>query len=680
MQHAVGGGCRGRLCGIAPQVVEGLDEIAAVGDAPLLADPSAANQFQREFQDFEIALVGYIQLPGQRRVPFAEVERQTPGEEIFEVGVYEKREPAPFVVDALFDDVQSDQAVDELLHPVGPLVARVAGDLDDEILAQDPLPFGRDPPGHLLQQVEGVEIDRFVHQLLPAPDAQRRPHEHLQQFAPVADRWNLVFRAAEQQGGDHHKVERRAQQLLDSGPDYLQPEFVDPLLRESQLAEVEQNLVERNLAEVVNPAPLDPPESLAAGCKFVNASRDVEAALVVFGDERSERGDEEFGAGDLQFVQPVDEERDAALCEQLLGMGEHHALPVLGRRDSETRVEGRPQGVVHRLAFGDRVEIDTQGQDRTVAVVPQVRILADQADQHRGLACARVAQNQADAVSGVYQVVHRHAALFAVRKVAAFVRPAAVVRVGQPLPGILPALEFQRQQVQRLLVVDPADEAHLLFQFAVLFAEQLLEVTVLELFEVEVVGRRCRCGFLRGKLGPVFVEIPPVIAGMVVEQQQQSGQRQQEQPVISIVQIAPGHQDVAFFRVGVARGVRDSVPVAAQRVEKTFIPTVEQTAFPVGRRDAEFVEDVSEAVFFGFDLPQQVAVAAQQVDEDFDVGFERDKPHARTLDPVLVVLVREIEPVPQPLEFGRQLRRRRAEQHDVVEQLHQLLELLQGDD
>ena len=71
-------------------------------------------------------------------------------------------------------------------------------------------------------------------------------------------------------------------------------------------------------------------------------------------------------------------------------MGEHHALPVLGRRDSETRVEGRPQGVVHRLAFGDRVEIDTQGQDRTVAVVPQVRILADQADQHRGLACARV--------------------------------------------------------------------------------------------------------------------------------------------------------------------------------------------------------------------------------------------------------------------------------------------------
>ena len=338
------------------------------------------------------------------------------------------------------------------------------------------------------------------------------------------------------------------------------------------------------------------------------------------------------------------------------------------------------KGVVHRLAFGDRVEIDTQGQDRTVAVVPQVRILADQADQHRGLACARVAQNQADAVSGVYQVVHRHAALFAVRKVAAFVRPAAVVRVGQPLPGILPALEFQRQQVQRLLVVDPADEAHLLFQFAVLFAEQLLEVTVLELFEVEIVGRRCRCGFLRGKLGSVFVEIPPVIAGMVVEQQQQSGQRQQEQPVISIVQIAPGHQDVAFFRVGVARGVRDSVPVAAQRVEKTFIPTVEQTAFPVGRRDAEFVEDVSEAVFFGFDLPQQVAVAAQQVDEDFDVGFERDKPHARTLDPVLVVLVREIEPVPQPLEFGRQLRRRRAEQHDVVEQLHQLLELLQGDD
>ena len=259
-------------------------------------------------------------------------------------------------------------------------------------------------------------------------------------------------------------------------------------------------------------------------------------------------------------------------------------------------------------------------------------------------------------------------------------RTAAVVRVGQPLPGILPALEFQRQQVQRLLVVDPADEAHLLFQFAVLFAEQLLEVTVLELFEVEVVGRRCRCGFLRGKLGPVFVEIPPVIAGMGVEQQQQAGQRQQEQPVISIVQIAPGHQDVAFFRVGVARGVRDSVPVAAQRVEKTFIPTVEQTAFPVGRRDAEFVEDVSEAVFFGFDLPQQVAVAAQQVDEDFDVGFERDKPHARTLDPVLVVLVREIEPVPQPLEFGRQLRRRRAEQHDVVEQLHQLLELLQGDD
>jgi len=117
------------------------------------------------------------------------------------------------------------------------------------------LPFGRDPPGHLLQQVEGVEIDRFVHQLLPAPDAQRRPHDNLQQFAPVADRWNLVFRAAEQQGGDHHKVERRAQQLLDSGPDYLQPEFVDPLLRESQLAEVEQNLVERNLAEVVNPAP-----------------------------------------------------------------------------------------------------------------------------------------------------------------------------------------------------------------------------------------------------------------------------------------------------------------------------------------------------------------------------------------------------------------------------------------
>ena len=106
MQHAVGGGRRGRLRGIAPQVVEGLDEIAAVGDAPLLADPSAANQLQREFQDFEIALVGYIQLPGQRRVPFAEVERQTPGEEIFEVGVYEKREPAPFVVDALFDDVQ----------------------------------------------------------------------------------------------------------------------------------------------------------------------------------------------------------------------------------------------------------------------------------------------------------------------------------------------------------------------------------------------------------------------------------------------------------------------------------------------------------------------------------------------------------------------------------------------
>lgn len=154
-------------------------------------------------------------------------------------------------------------------------------------------------------------------------------------------------------------------------PDYLQPEFVDPLLRESQLAEVEQNLVERNLAEVVNPAPLDPPESLAAGREFVNASRDVETALVVFGDERSERGDEEFGAGDLQFVQSVDEERDAALCEQLLGVGEHHALPVLGRRDSEARVEGRPQGVVHRLAFGDRVEVDPQGQDRTVAVVPQ---------------------------------------------------------------------------------------------------------------------------------------------------------------------------------------------------------------------------------------------------------------------------------------------------------------------
>ena len=61
--------------------------------AELRAGTNFANQLQREFQDFEIALVGYIQLPGQRRVPFAEVERQTPGEEIFEVGVYEKREP-----------------------------------------------------------------------------------------------------------------------------------------------------------------------------------------------------------------------------------------------------------------------------------------------------------------------------------------------------------------------------------------------------------------------------------------------------------------------------------------------------------------------------------------------------------------------------------------------------------
>lgn len=444
---------------------------------------------------------------------------------------------------------------------------------------------------------------------------------------------NLVFRTAEQQGGDHHEVERRAQQLLDSGPDYLQPEFVDPLLRESQLAEVEQNLVERNLAEVVNPAPLDPPESLAAGREFVNASRDVETALVVFGDERSERGDEEFGAGDLQFVQSVDEERDAALCEQLLGVGEHHALPVLGRRDSEARVEGRPQGVVHRLAFGDRVEVDPQGQDRTVAVVPQVRILADQADQHRGLACARVAQNQADAVSGVHQVVHRHAALLAVRKVAAFVRTVAVVRVGRLLPGVLPALELQRQQVQRLLVVDPADEAHLLFQFAVLFAEQFFEVVVLEPFEVEIVGRRFRCGFLRGKFGQVFVEIPSVIVGMVVEQQQQSGQRQQEQFVVRVVRVFPDYQDVAFINVGVARGVRDSVPVAAQRVEQTRVPGVEQAGFPVRGRDGEIVEDVAEAPFLRVDLPQQVAVAAQQVDKDLDVGFERDKPHARALDP-----------------------------------------------
>ena len=62
MQHAVGGGCRGRLCGIAPQVVEGLDEIAAVGDAPLLADPSAANQLQREFQDFEITLGSFSEI------------------------------------------------------------------------------------------------------------------------------------------------------------------------------------------------------------------------------------------------------------------------------------------------------------------------------------------------------------------------------------------------------------------------------------------------------------------------------------------------------------------------------------------------------------------------------------------------------------------------------------------
>ena len=167
---------------------------------------------------------------------------------------------------------------------------------------------------------------------------------------------------------------------------------------------------------------------------------------------------------------------------------------------------------------------------------------------------------------------------------------------------------------------------------------------------------------------------------MVVEQQQQSGQRQQEQFVVRVVRVFPDYQGVAFINVGVARGVRDSVPVAAQCVEQTRVPGVEQAGFPVRGRDGEIVEDGAEALFLRVDLPQQVAVAAQQVDKDLDVGFERDKPHARALDPVLVVLVREIEPVPQPLEFVRQLRRRRAEQHDVVEQLHQPLELIQGDD
>lgn len=65
----------------------------------------------------------------------------------------------------------------------------------------------------------------------------------------------------------------------------------------------------------------------------------------------------------------------------------------------------------------------------------------------------------------------------------------------------------------------------------------------------------------------MFVEIPSVIAGMVVEQQQQAGQRQQEQFVVCVVRVFPDCQDVAFRDAGVARGVRDSVPVAAQRVE-----------------------------------------------------------------------------------------------------------------
>ena len=74
---------------------------------------------------------------------------------------------------------------------------------------------------------------------------------------------------------------------------------------------------------------------------------------------------------------------------------------------------------------------------------------------------------------------------------------------------------------------------------------------VLEPFEVEIVGRRFRCGFLRGKFGQVFVEIPSVIVGMVVEQQQQSGQRQQEQFVVRVVRVFPDCQDVAFRDAGV---------------------------------------------------------------------------------------------------------------------------------
>ena len=97
-------------------------------------------------------------------------------------------------------------------------------------------------------------------------------------------------------------------------------------------------------------------------------------------------------------------------------------------------------------------------------------------------------------------------------------------------------------------------------------------------------------------------------------QQQQSGQRQQEQFVVRVVRVFPDYQDVAFINVGVARGVRDSVPVAAQRVEQTRVPGVEQAGFPVRGRDGEIVEDVAEAPFLRVDLPQQVAVAAQQVD------------------------------------------------------------------